>query len=63
MAITLKSAYAESEQSDGARILVDRLWPRGMSREQLRLDAWMKELAPSDGLRRWFGHDPEKSER
>lgn len=60
MTIALKSAYAESEQSDGARILVDRLWPRGMSREQLRLDAWMKELAPSDGLRRWFGHDPEK---
>jgi len=58
--VFLKSVYAEPEQSDGARILVDRLWPRGMSRERLRLDAWLKELAPSDGLRGWFGHDPEK---
>ena len=60
MEVFLKSVYAEPEPSDGARILVDRLWPRGMSRERLRLDAWLKELAPSDGLRRWFGHDPEK---
>ena len=60
MQVFLKSVYAEPEQSDGARILVDRLWPRGMSRERLQLDAWLQELAPSDGLRRWFGHDPEK---
>ncbi len=60
MPVCLKSVYAEPEQSDGARILVDRLWPRGMSRERLQLDGWLKELAPSDGLRRWFGHAPEK---
>lgn len=62
MTICLKSVYAEPDRSDGLRILVDRLWPRGMSRERLQLDAWVKELAPSDGLRRWFGHDPEKWE-
>jgi uncharacterized protein YeaO (DUF488 family) len=62
MPICLKSVYAEAEQRDGLRVLVDRLWPRGMSRERLQLDAWVKELAPSAGLRRWFGHDPAKWE-
>ena len=62
MPISLKSAYAEPELGDGLRILVDRLWPRGLSRERMRLDAWLKELAPSHELRRWFGHDPEKWE-
>ena len=62
MPISLKSAYAEPEPGDGLRILVDRLWPRGLSRERMRLDAWLKELAPSHELRRWFGHDPEKWE-
>ncbi len=47
---------------DGKRFLVDRLWPRGLRRESLRLDGWLKEVAPSDGLRRWFGHDPAKWE-
>lgn len=60
ISIRLKSAYAEPDQSDGLRILVDRLWPRGVSREQLKIDAWLKELAPSDELRKWFRHDPEK---
>lgn len=58
--ITLKSVYDEPAPGDGRRLLVDRLWPRGMRRERLRLEAWLKELAPSDELRRWFGHDPEK---
>lgn len=62
MQVCLKSAYAEPDQSDGRRILIDRLWPRGISKDQLKLDAWLKELAPSDELRRWFRHDPEKWE-
>lgn len=62
MALRLKSVYDEAEPDDGRRLLVDRLWPRGMSRERLRLDAWLKELAPSDELRRWFAHDPAKWE-
>ena len=58
--IGLKRAYEEPEDDDGVRVLVDRVWPRGVSKEELRLDAWMKEIAPSTELRRWFGHDPEK---
>jgi uncharacterized protein YeaO (DUF488 family) len=58
--ICLKGVYVEPEPGDGLRILVDRLWPRGVSRERLQLDAWLKELAPSHELRRWFGHDPDK---
>ena len=60
--IFLKSVYAEPEPGDGLRILVDRLWPRGESRERLQLDTWQKELAPSHELRRWFSHDLEKWE-
>lgn len=60
MPICLKSVHAEPEPDDGLRILVDRLWPRGVSRERLQLDAWRKELAPSHELRRWFSHDPDK---
>jgi len=56
----LKRAYAVPQDEDGFRILVDRLWPRGLGKEHLRLDAWLKEIAPSDNLRQWFGHDPEK---
>lgn len=62
MPICLKSVYAEPEPGDGLRILVDRLWPRGVSRARLQLDAWQKELAPSHELRRWFSHDPDKWE-
>jgi uncharacterized protein YeaO (DUF488 family) len=58
--ILIKRAYEPAGAEDGMRFLVDRLWPRGISREALRLDAWLKEVAPSDGLRRWFGHDPAK---
>jgi len=60
--LQLKRVYEPVEVEDGRRILVDRLWPRGISRETARIDAWLKEIAPSDQLRRWFGHDPEKWE-
>jgi uncharacterized protein YeaO (DUF488 family) len=56
--VQLKRAYESPEVSDGVRVLVDRLWPRGVSRDTANLDAWMKELGPSDQLRRWFGHQP-----
>lgn len=47
---------------EGARFLVDRLWPRGIRKENLRIDGWLREIAPSDGLRKWFGHDPARWE-
>lgn len=62
MAIHLKRAYDEVEKSDGYRILVDRLWPRGISKEQLQLYAWAKKIAPSNELRKWFKHDSKKFE-
>ena len=62
MQIGLKRAYEAPEESDGFRILVDRIWPRGVSKEALKLDLWQKEIAPSADLRKWFGHDPEKWE-
>lgn len=58
--IRLKRAYEPSARGDGFRVLVDRLWPRGVSKEDLDLDVWAKELAPSTELRKWFGHDPER---
>jgi len=58
--IRLKRAYEPAEASDGRRILVDRLWPRGVSKQRLAIDGWMKELSPSAELRRWFQHDPDK---
>jgi uncharacterized protein YeaO (DUF488 family) len=58
--IRLKRAYEAPSVDDGVRILVDRLWPRGVSKADARLDQWMKEIAPSAELRKWFGHDPEK---
>lgn len=60
--IQLKRAYDPVEPGDGCRVLVDRLWPRGISKEDLQIDHWFKELAPSDELRKWFDHDPEKFE-
>jgi uncharacterized protein YeaO (DUF488 family) len=60
--IRLKRAYEPPEPSDGYRILIDRLWPRGVSRARAALDEWEPELAPSPGLRRWFGHDPGRFE-
>ena len=58
--IQIKRAYDRSKKSDGTRFLVDRLWPRGVRKEELKLHEWPKEVAPSDGLRRWFNHDPAK---
>jgi uncharacterized protein YeaO (DUF488 family) len=57
-ALNLKRAYERRAPGDGTRVLVDRLWPRGMSKERLALDFWLKDLAPSDALRRWYGHNP-----
>jgi uncharacterized protein YeaO (DUF488 family) len=62
MAILLKRAYDKPQKSDGFRVLIDRLWPRGVRKEDLKLDGWLKNLAPSTELRKWFGHDPEKWE-
>jgi uncharacterized protein YeaO (DUF488 family) len=58
--ILAKRVYDPPEKTDGHRVLVDRLWPRGISREKARVDEWLKEIAPSSGLRIWYGHDPEK---
>lgn len=58
--IKLKRAYDQPTKQDGFRILVDRLWPRGLRKEDADLDSWMKEVAPTDELRKWFQHDPEK---
>lgn len=58
--VKAKRVYDAIQRSDGPRFLVERLWPRGVKKEKLKLDAWLKEVAPSDGLRRWFGHDPAK---
>lgn len=60
--IQLKRAYDPPASEDGSRFLVDRLWPRGARREHLKLEAWLKDVAPGDDLRRWFGHDPAKWE-
>ncbi len=58
--IFIKRAYEPAEAGDGARFLVDRLWPRGRDKKTLRLEAWLKDVAPSQELRKWFAHDPEK---
>jgi uncharacterized protein YeaO (DUF488 family) len=60
MDIRLKRAYDSASPSDGYRVLIDRLWPRGVSKSQARLDEWDKELAPSAELREWFGHEPSR---
>jgi uncharacterized protein YeaO (DUF488 family) len=62
MDIRLKRAYEPAAPSDGYRVLIDRLWPRGVSRKQARLSAWERELAPSTELRQWFGHQPGRFE-
>ncbi len=56
----IKRIYDEKEASDGFRVLVDRLWPRGISKEKAAIDLWAKDIAPSSELRKWFNHDPEK---
>lgn len=58
--VKLKRIYEKAEKDDGYRVLVDRLWPRGISKERAALDLWLKDIAPSTELRQWFGHDPEK---
>lgn len=60
MNIHIKRVYEAPAADDGQRILVDRLWPRGLTKQQAQIDAWPKEIAPSNELRRWYGHDPEK---
>lgn len=62
MQIWLKRVYEEPGPRDGTRVLVDRLWPRGVSKAKAAIDLWLKEIAPSEDLRKWFGHDPEKWE-
>ena len=58
--VKAKRAYAPAEAGDGYRVLIDRLWPRGVSRERAHLDEWARELAPSTELREWFNHDPKR---
>ncbi len=60
MPITLKRAYEDASPEDGQRVLVERLWPRGLRKEALALDTWMKDIAPSTELRKWFAHEPTK---
>lgn len=58
--IKIKRIYESASPDDGRRIYVDRLWPRGMKKEEVKIDEWLKDISPSDGLRKWFGHDPSK---
>jgi uncharacterized protein YeaO (DUF488 family) len=58
--LALKRAYQKAGPEDGTRFLVERLWPRGIKKTDLHVDAWLKDVAPSDALRRWFAHDPDK---
>lgn len=60
MPVEMKRAYEKPKASDGIRILVDRLWPRGVKKSDAKIDEWMKELAPSDALRKWYGHRPDR---
>jgi uncharacterized protein YeaO (DUF488 family) len=60
MKIKIKRVYEQPDKEDGTRILVDRLWPRGLTKEKANVDLWLKEIAPSTELRKWFGHDPAK---
>jgi uncharacterized protein YeaO (DUF488 family) len=60
MKILLKRVYAAPAKSDGCRVLVDRLWPRGLSKQSAKVDYWIKDVAPSASLRRWFAHDPAR---
>ena len=58
--VKLKRVYDEPSEDDGTRILIDRLWPRGLTKEKAHIGLWLKEVAPSNELRKWFAHDPEK---
>jgi len=61
--IKTKRIYEKTNKQDGVRILIDRLWPRGIKKEEADIDEWIKDLAPSDNLRKWFAHDPNKWEK
>lgn len=61
--INIKRVYEEPSEEDGYRVLIDRLWPRGVKKENAKLDEWLKTLSPSDDLRKWFNHEPEKFEQ
>ncbi len=63
MTIKIKRVYEQPDRKDGERILVDRLWPRGLTKKRAHVDLWLKEIAPSTELRKWFDHDPEKWQR
>ena len=63
MIIQLKRVYDSASETDGCRILVDRVWPRGIRKEEARIDLWLRQVAPSTALRKWFGHDPSKWEK
>ena len=60
MKLKIKRVYEQPAKGDGKRILVDRLWPRGLTKEKASIDLWLKDIAPSTELRKWFGHDPDK---
>jgi uncharacterized protein YeaO (DUF488 family) len=60
MSLTIKRAYEQPNATDGTRILVDRLWPRGLTKAKAKIDLWLKDVAPSTELRKWFAHDPAK---
>ena len=60
MRVKLKRVYLKPEPADDCRVLVDRLWPRGLNKRRARVDHWLKDIAPSTGLRRWYGHDPKR---
>jgi uncharacterized protein YeaO (DUF488 family) len=60
--IKIKRVYEKPDDSDGFRILVDKLWPRGLTKDKAAIDLWFKNIAPSDGLRKWFSHSPERWE-
>jgi uncharacterized protein YeaO (DUF488 family) len=60
MNVQLNRAYEKPERGDGTRILVDRLWPRGLTKDKAAIDLWLKNLGPTTELRKWFGHDPKK---
>jgi uncharacterized protein YeaO (DUF488 family) len=63
MNIKIKRAYEQPNKDDGVRILVDRLWPRGLTKDKASVDLWLKDIAPSTELRKWFAHDPDKWKR
>lgn len=60
MRVKIKRVYEKPEREDGFRILVDRFWPRGLTKEKANIDLWLKDIAPSNELRKWFGHEPDK---